>query len=168
MLPLRVCAHSIAMLHMSRCSQHAASNAAVGHLLTGPQTHSLCPGMQLNPHVKELSLYDIAGTPGVACDIGHCNTKAISKVCCVLCASHAHVPLYSSHCHLAVSMLCLTYTSCPQSAFKKPQNHVLRSLPWSRRAPWASKSPVGLPRRVTLALQPCASCRCMMHVGLCW
>jgi malate/lactate dehydrogenase len=37
--------------------------------------------VQLNPHVKELSLYDIAGTPGVACDISHCNTKALVKVC---------------------------------------------------------------------------------------
>jgi malate/lactate dehydrogenase len=36
--------------------------------------------MQLNPHVAELSLFDIAGTPGVACDISHCNTKAIVKV----------------------------------------------------------------------------------------
>ena len=36
--------------------------------------------MQLNPHVKELSLYDIAGTPGVACDISHCNTRALAKV----------------------------------------------------------------------------------------
>lgn len=37
--------------------------------------------MQLNPQVKELSLYDIAGTPGVACDISHCNTRALAKVC---------------------------------------------------------------------------------------
>ena len=37
--------------------------------------------LQLNPHVGQLSLYDIAGTPGVACDISHCNTKAIAKVC---------------------------------------------------------------------------------------
>lgn len=35
--------------------------------------------MKLNPHVKELSLYDIGGTEGVACDISHCNTKAIAK-----------------------------------------------------------------------------------------
>lgn len=40
----------------------------------------ICPCVQLNPHVKELSLYDIGGTEGVACDISHCNTKAIAKV----------------------------------------------------------------------------------------
>jgi len=35
--------------------------------------------MKLNPLVKDLSLYDIAGTPGVACDISHCNTRSIAK-----------------------------------------------------------------------------------------
>jgi hypothetical protein len=40
-----------------------------------------CDDVQLNPNVKELSLYDIAGTPGVACDISHCNTKAVAKAC---------------------------------------------------------------------------------------
>lgn len=32
--------------------------------------------MKLNPLVTHLSLYDIAGTPGVAADISHCNTPA--------------------------------------------------------------------------------------------
>jgi len=32
--------------------------------------------MKLNPLVTDLSLYDIAGTPGVACDISHINTGA--------------------------------------------------------------------------------------------
>lgn len=36
--------------------------------------------MQMNPYVSSLSLYDIAGTPGVAADISHINTKAIVKV----------------------------------------------------------------------------------------
>ena len=36
--------------------------------------------VQLNPMVKELSLYDVMGTPGVACDISHCNTRALAKV----------------------------------------------------------------------------------------
>lgn len=46
--------------------------------LVGTDISPIC--MQLNPHVKELSLYDIGGTEGVACDISHCNTKAIAKV----------------------------------------------------------------------------------------
>lgn len=33
-----------------------------------------------NPHVSELALFDIAGTPGVAADISHVNTKAQVKV----------------------------------------------------------------------------------------
>jgi malate dehydrogenase len=32
--------------------------------------------MKLNPLVTDLSLYDIAATPGVACDISHINTGA--------------------------------------------------------------------------------------------
>jgi malate dehydrogenase len=35
--------------------------------------------MKMNPYVSSLSLYDIAGTPGVAADISHINTKAIAK-----------------------------------------------------------------------------------------
>ena len=37
--------------------------------------------MKLNPLVSDLRLYDIAGTPGVACDISHVNTQAM--VCLV-------------------------------------------------------------------------------------
>jgi hypothetical protein len=36
---------------------------------------------QLSPYVSELSLYDIAGTPGVAADVSHINSKARVKVC---------------------------------------------------------------------------------------
>lgn len=36
--------------------------------------------LQLNSQVSELSLYDIAGTPGVAADVSHCNTRAKTKV----------------------------------------------------------------------------------------
>lgn len=32
--------------------------------------------MKLNPYVSQLSLYDIAGTPGVAADVSHVNTRA--------------------------------------------------------------------------------------------
>ncbi|XP_028755524.1 malate dehydrogenase, mitochondrial-like [Neltuma alba] len=32
--------------------------------------------MKLNPHVSRLSLYDIAGTPGVAADVSHINTRS--------------------------------------------------------------------------------------------
>ena len=35
--------------------------------------------MKMNPLVTELSLYDIAGTPGVAADVGHVNTAAQTK-----------------------------------------------------------------------------------------
>lgn len=35
---------------------------------------------QISPYVSELALYDIAGTPGVAADISHINSRAITKV----------------------------------------------------------------------------------------
>ena len=35
--------------------------------------------LKLNPHVTELSLYDIRGAPGVAADVSHVDTK--SEVC---------------------------------------------------------------------------------------
>ena len=35
--------------------------------------------LKLNPHVTELSLYDIRGAPGVAADVSHIDTK--SEVC---------------------------------------------------------------------------------------
>lgn len=53
-------------------------------------THRLCwcapengkgGWLQISPYVTELSLYDIAGTPGVAADISHINSRAITKVC---------------------------------------------------------------------------------------
>lgn len=34
----------------------------------------------MNAQVSQLSLYDIAGTPGVAADVSHINTKAQVKV----------------------------------------------------------------------------------------
>eukprot|EP00355_Strombidium_rassoulzadegani_P002074 CAMPEP_0168608036 /NCGR_PEP_ID=MMETSP0449_2-20121227/402_1 /TAXON_ID=1082188 /ORGANISM="Strombidium rassoulzadegani, Strain ras09" /LENGTH=340 /DNA_ID=CAMNT_0008647973 /DNA_START=74 /DNA_END=1096 /DNA_ORIENTATION=- len=35
--------------------------------------------MKMNPAVGELSLFDVAGTPGVAADVSHVNTKAITR-----------------------------------------------------------------------------------------
>jgi malate dehydrogenase len=35
---------------------------------------------QMNPYVSHLSLYDVVGTPGVAADISHINSKAQVKV----------------------------------------------------------------------------------------
>lgn len=35
--------------------------------------------MKLNPHVTELSLYDLRGTPGVAADLSHINTNSVVK-----------------------------------------------------------------------------------------
>lgn len=42
--------------------------------------------MKLNPLVSSLSLYDIAGTPGVAADVSHINTR--SEVYSILTQSH--------------------------------------------------------------------------------
>lgn len=36
--------------------------------------------LQMNPYVSDLALYDIQGTPGVAADISHINSKAKTKV----------------------------------------------------------------------------------------
>ena len=36
--------------------------------------------MKLNPLVSDLRLFDIAGTPGVACDISHVNTQAMVSI----------------------------------------------------------------------------------------
>ena len=36
--------------------------------------------LQMNPYVSDLALYDIQGTPGVAADISHINSKATTKV----------------------------------------------------------------------------------------
>jgi hypothetical protein len=36
--------------------------------------------MKLNPLVSDLRLFDIAGTPGVACDISHVNTQATVSI----------------------------------------------------------------------------------------
>ena len=33
--------------------------------------------MKLNPLVSRLALYDIAGTPGVAADVSHINTRSV-------------------------------------------------------------------------------------------
>lgn len=41
--------------------------------------------MKLNGLVSELSLYDIAGTPGVACDLSHINSGVNVRAC--LCDS---------------------------------------------------------------------------------
>ena len=35
---------------------------------------------QINPNVSSLALYDVVGTPGVAADISHINSKAQVKV----------------------------------------------------------------------------------------
>jgi malate/lactate dehydrogenase len=44
-----------------------------------------------NPLITELSLYDIAGTPGVATDISHINTKAQVKVRHPFPRPHTHL-----------------------------------------------------------------------------
>ena len=42
-------------------------------------TPALC-ARQINPNVSSLALYDVVGTPGVAADISHINSKAQVKV----------------------------------------------------------------------------------------
>jgi hypothetical protein len=45
-----------------------------------PPLPPACPAvLQLSPYVSELALYDIAGTPGVAADVSHINSKATVK-----------------------------------------------------------------------------------------
>ena len=43
-----------------------------------PQAQPLTPFQ--NPHVSHLSLYDMVGTPGVAADVSHMNTRAKVEV----------------------------------------------------------------------------------------
>ena len=57
-----------------RCGQTAAARGNDARSLIA----LLAP--QINPYVSELALYDIAGTPGVAADLSHINTKAAVKV----------------------------------------------------------------------------------------
>jgi len=40
--------------------------------------------MKLNPLVSRLALYDIAGTPGVAADVSHINTRSEVNFCFIL------------------------------------------------------------------------------------
>mmetsp|Transcript_33865 Transcript_33865/g.40952 ORF Transcript_33865/g.40952 Transcript_33865/m.40952 type:complete len:338 (-) Transcript_33865:162-1175(-) len=40
---------------------------------------SLSMLMKMSPNVTELALYDLAGTPGVAADVGHMNTNSVAK-----------------------------------------------------------------------------------------
>lgn len=49
--------------------------------------------MKLNPLVSHLSLYDIAGTPGVAADVSHINTR--SEVLKTLSSSNRLSPIES-------------------------------------------------------------------------
>ena len=65
---------------------HAQWGLASISLLSAPRPALLShtapphPHTQINPYVSELALYDIAGTPGVAADLSHINTKAVVKV----------------------------------------------------------------------------------------
>jgi hypothetical protein len=48
--------------------------------------------LQISPLVSDLALYDIVGTPGVAADISHINSRAITKVTAVLRVVSAQLP----------------------------------------------------------------------------
>lgn len=54
-----------------------------GKCVAIPRFTCMFPCLQISPYVSHLSLYDIAGTPGVAADISHINSKALCKVGCV-------------------------------------------------------------------------------------
>ena len=54
--------------------------------------------LQMNPYVSDLALYDIQGTPGVAADISHINSKAKTRVSTPATASSLSAHL-CSHLH---------------------------------------------------------------------
>ena len=67
-----LCTHSTSIFHsFSLAPQFRVCSGGIGQPL------SLL--MKLSPYVSELSLYDIAGTPGVAADVSHINSKAKVK-----------------------------------------------------------------------------------------
>ena len=58
------------------------SQTRIVRILTSQTNRPMCQLalLQISPYVSHLSLYDIAGTPGVAADISHINSKAVCKV----------------------------------------------------------------------------------------
>lgn len=61
--------------------------------------HGCLVPAQISPYVSELSLYDIAGTPGVATDISHINSRAKATVSTAVGAHHqARLQLRTSFC----------------------------------------------------------------------
>ncbi|XP_058100714.1 malate dehydrogenase, mitochondrial [Magnolia sinica] len=76
---LRRRASSSSLSHLSRRSYSSGSNperkvAVLG--AAGGIGQPLALLMKLNPLVSKLALYDIAGTPGVAADVSHVNTRS--------------------------------------------------------------------------------------------
>jgi malate dehydrogenase len=55
--------------------------------------------MKLNPLVSSLSLYDIMGTPGVAADVSHINTRAEVSISFILYERYSLICLYALICH---------------------------------------------------------------------
>lgn len=63
----------------------------------------------MNPHVTELALYDIGGTPGVAADVSHVNTGAQCKVGTEqFCVFHPYIPRPVMTAVTHVTVLCLS------------------------------------------------------------
>lgn len=64
--------------HLRRCyTSHSAPDRKVAVLgAAGGIGQPLALLMKLNPLVSSLALYDIAGTPGVAADVNHINTRS--------------------------------------------------------------------------------------------
>lgn len=67
---------SSALLHRSYSSESAPARKVAVLGAAGGIGQPLALLMKLNPLVSSLSLYDIAGTPGVAADVSHINTRS--------------------------------------------------------------------------------------------
>lgn len=67
---------SSSLLRRSYSSESAPERKVVVLGAAGGIGQPLSLLMKLNPLVSHLSLYDIAGTPGVAADVSHINTRS--------------------------------------------------------------------------------------------
>jgi len=77
--PLTKARRAAVLAASARCRDVAA---AVHAWLLARRGVVSCGGLaaQMNPYVSHLSLYDVVGTPGVAADVSHINSKAQVKV----------------------------------------------------------------------------------------
>ena len=95
-------------------------------VLSRKSPHGVPGPLQISPYVSELSLYDIAGTPGVATDISHINSRAKATVSTAL-GVHCRACL----CCESVPALCAT---CFTETAGEPA--LLVTLPAVSQAPY--------------------------------